>query len=199
MSVRIYVEGGGKGSWNECRRGFAEFFRKVLPSGHMPRVIPCGSREDAFDDFCIALRRHPADLVILLVDAESRVATGAGPWDHLAREDRWVKPAVVTDDQAHLMVEAMEAWLVVDPQALARFYGQGFRASVLPGERDIEQVRKEDLLRALVSATRDTKSKGTYHKARHAFSILAEIDPVLVRVRSKHAERLCLFLIQATS
>lgn len=46
-------------------------------------------------------------------------------WTEARRLDDWDLDGVA-DEQIHLMVPTMEAWLVADPEALARFYGQGF-------------------------------------------------------------------------
>src|ERR1700690_1505713 len=48
---------------------------------------------------------------------------------------------------------------------------------------------KEDLSDGLERATKNT-TKGTCHKTRHAFEILALIDPAILRQRCLHAEAL---------
>jgi len=51
------------------------------------------------------------------------------------------------------------------PRADGKTTNAGFRPNNLPGtEGDIEDIRKEDLEPALINATRDTKTKGKYHK-----------------------------------
>jgi len=87
------------------------------------------------------------------------------------------------------MVQAMEAWFLADRDALATYYGQGFRRNALPGdEQHIEAIRKDHLVPSLENASRDTKTKGQYHKTRHGFALLATIDPVKVEAGSPHAE-----------
>lgn len=56
MSVKVYVEGGGDSSAlkRKCREGFREFFRKIGLQGRMPRIVACGPRNNAYDDFCTA-------------------------------------------------------------------------------------------------------------------------------------------------
>lgn len=187
MKVRIYVEGGGKTSWDECRLGFAELLRKALPDGPRPKVIPCGPRERAFEDFCIALREHGDDLVLLLVDAEAPVRASGRPWAHLQQIDHWSKPRAATDDSAHLMVQMMEAWFLADPAALQRFYGA---TKAEPERSNVETVSKRDVMATLERVTRGSR-RGAYHKTRHGFALLAEIDPAKLRQRAVHFDRLC--------
>lgn len=197
MSVRIYVEGGGQTSAlkSECRRGFSQFFSKILPPGKQPKIIACGSRNEALKDFTIALLQYPQEHVLLLVDAEAPVDPERIIWGHLKKRDRWEPPAGATEDNTHLMVQCMESWFLADPEALAGYFGQGFQASVLPKNPDIEAVAKQDVLRALEAATRQTKTKGTYSKGKHSFAVLALIDASKVRRSSPHAERLATVLL----
>jgi hypothetical protein len=201
VSVRIYVEGGGHGSAlkGECRRGFAEFFRKFLPAGKQPRIIACGSRNEALNDFRTALRNARGESIVLLVDAEAPVSEGHTVWAHLKQRDGWEPPAGATEENTHLMVQCMESWFLADASTLATFYGQGFQASALPKNPNIEAVAKQDVFRALEAATRQVKSKGTYSKGGHSFAILALIDPAKVRAASPYAERLAVTLLQLTS
>jgi hypothetical protein len=93
------------------------------------------------------------------------------------------------------MVQAMEAWLLADRSTLANFYGSGFRPNSLPGtERHIEDIRKEDLEPALINATRDTKTKGKYHKIDHGMVLIGQINPSKVSASSPHAEAFHSFL-----
>ena len=189
MSVRIYVEGGFQGSAkSDCRRAFRSFFEKFIAPGSF-KVIASGSRSDAYKDFCAALKTNRGDYVVLLVDSEGEVSAGA--WQHLAdREgDKWRRPAGTHDDQAHLMVQIMEAWFLANPDVLALYYGQGFLANSLPGQPNIELIPKQAVFDALRHATKKTK-KGEYHKTRHGFDLLEQVDPTRVRTASLHAERL---------
>jgi hypothetical protein len=87
------------------------------------------------------------------------------------------------------MAQATEAWFIADVEALSQFYGQGFRASAIPRNPDVEQIAKDDLEPCLKNATRDT-TKGEYHKTKHAWKILQSIDPDKVRRAARHCERL---------
>lgn len=201
MSVRIYVEGGGSTGAlkSECRRGFAEFFAKFLPRGKQPRIIACGSRNEALDDFRTALRKHRDEHVVLLVDAEAPVASGQAIWAHLHQRDGWDPPAGATEENTHLMVQCMESWFLADPEELASYFGQGFQSSALPRNPNIEAVSKQDVFRSLENATRQARTKGVYSKGGHSFALLARIDPVRVRGASPHAERLAVTLLRLAS
>lgn len=198
MSVRIYVEGGFEGSTkSNCRKAFAAFLEKVIPPGSF-KVIASGSRQKAYEDFSSAVRQHTADFIALLVDSEAPVIAPA--WRHLnARDgDNWQRPSGAADDQAHLMVQVMEAWFLADQETLSTYYGQGFLRNSLPRQKDIEQIDKIRVFEALRHASRLTQ-KGSYHKTRHGFDLLELIDPVLVRGASRNAENLFAVLTRRTA
>lgn len=109
------------------------------------------------------------------------------------QRDGWGKPAGATDDHAHLMVQCTESWFLADIGKLAEFFGQGFQQGALPGNPNIEQISKTDVLQGLANATRNSR-KGTYHKTRHGYQLLGLVDPVNVRNASPQAERLCLLV-----
>jgi hypothetical protein len=197
VSVRIYVEGGYQGSTkSNCRQAFRAFFEKVVSPGSFT-VIACGDRGSAFQDFCLALGKHRDDYVLLLVDSEEAVT--AEPWQHLRNRqgDQWPRPACSRDDQAHLMVQAMEAWFLADKQMLSEYYGKGFLANSLPRQPNVELIAKQDVFRALEHATRNTQ-KGEYHKTRHGFDLLERVDPDRLRAASGHADRLFVVLERET-
>lgn len=187
--VIIYAEGGGEtnATQDQCRRGFGKYIEKVVPrSVRRPRVIACGGRTQAFHYFCRESARDATNYHVLLVDAEDPVADVhvVDPWQHLHQRDGWPPPRGVVPEQAQLMVICVEAWLVADPEALAAWYGQGFRAEALPSTVDLEHVPKPDVYRALQRATRDTRTKGEYGKG-HAFELVGLISPIKVESRCK--------------
>ena len=193
MTVKIYVEGGGDGRElrARCRRGFSSFFGKAGLVGRMPKVVACGGRQRAYDKFRAALvARNERGFTVLLVDSEDPIAEGSGPWLHLMNRDTWAAPESATDDNAHLMTQCMEAWFLADRDGLEAFFGRGFNRNALPGNRNIEEVAKADVLDGLRNATRQCQPKGEYGKGRHSFEILSEIDPSKVRAASPHAQRL---------
>ena len=160
----------------------------------MPRVVACGSRNAAFDRFRTDLRSTGDDYPLLLVDSEEPVAdanqpgaNSSGAWEHLDECDGWTRPAGAGNDQAQLMVTTMETWLLADRQALAAYFS-GMNASALPPDIELENRRKEDVLRALEDAARPS-SKGAYVKGRDSFALLAQVDPAALRSRLPHFRR----------
>ena len=189
MTTRVYVEGGGSGNKalrSACRRAFGEFFRESgLES--LPRVVPCGGRNETYDDFRHARLGPGQDRVLLLVDSERPVAA-ADPWRHLAASDGWRRPRGARQEDAHLMVECMESWFYADKETLITFFGDGFVPSAL-SRANVEEIPKGDVLRGLAAASRRSQ-RGTYDKGRHAFTILGLLDPAKVCASSPHARRL---------
>ena len=199
MSVKVYVEGGGDRQElrTKCRQGFSTFFRKTELDGRMPRIIACGDRQKTYDKFCTALANSTDDdFIVLLVDSEGPVMSD--PWLHLQERDRWGKPAGATDDNAHLMVQCMEAWFLADKDALAHFFGAEFNRNALPQRVEVENIPKDDLENGLKAATRQC-GKGAYHKGNHSFAILAQLAPGKVIDASPHAERLVSTLLGEAS
>lgn len=194
MKIKIYVEGGGDSSAlkTRCRAGFRRFFEKAGLTGQMPKVVACGSRENAYDSFRTAVsnNRIQQELPLLLVDSEGPVTSP--PWDHLHMQDGWKQPDAASDGQAHLMVQCMEAWFLADVECLKQFFGQTFNEGALPKNRKIERVTKEKVLKSLKEATRQCPGKGG-----HSFEILGRLNPTKIRRIAPHAERLLNVLEQA--
>lgn len=188
--IRIYVEGGGDRSDTRAaiREGFSRFLQPQLARQRRIRwrVIPCGSRNEAFDNFRTARETHPEAFLILLVDSEAPIV--GGPWEHLQRREGW-ESGDLPDEHCHLMVQTVEAWLVADPETLAGYYGQGFRQNALPKRNDVEAVPKEQLYQSLGRATEKTR-KGPYAKIRHCADLLARLNPDRVRQRAGHCDLL---------
>jgi hypothetical protein len=194
VKVRIYVEGGGdhnKRLKAGCREGFKKFFGKAGLAGRMPEVMPCGARSRAYQDFRTSHESAgPDDFPILLVDSEAPV-TETNPWEHVKLRvgDGWQRPNGASEDQIHLMVQAMEAWFHADKGRVQEYFGQGFRLAALKSRPDIDNIPKADLYDGMQMATRDCR-KGEYSKGQHSFEILALVDPAKVGAASPHAERL---------
>ena len=191
MKATVYVEGGGntRAPRQACRQGFSDFFRKAGLAARMPAVVACGSRSEAYARFCTAIAQQKADFLALLVDSEDPV-DDATPWAHLQRRDGWARPAGAGDRNAHLMVQVMESWFLADRERLAIYFGRGFRASALPArQRDVEDIAKGDVEKALVDSTRQSR-KGRYAKGRDSFKLLGQIDAAKVIDASPHARRL---------
>ena len=191
MSATVYVEGGGdrqtKALRTECRRAFSEFFDKAGLTGRLPKVVACGSRENAYRDFRHACAGVTEDRPLLLVDSEGPVDEPE-PWSHLKRSDGWDRPGTAPDASAHLMVQCMESWFYADKESLEAFFGTGFNRNALSGH-NVEEIPKADVERGLRSATQGCR-KGTYRKGDHSFTILRELDAEKVCAASPHAKRL---------
>jgi hypothetical protein len=190
VGMRLYVEGGGDSKLlrTACREGFSIFLSRAGLKGHMPRIVSCGGRQQAYEDFCRALRQG-AHSAMLLVDSEDPIA-GLSPWAHLRQRpgDQWLSPSNATDDDCHLMVQCMESWFLTDQHTLGAFFGQGFAHAALP-LGSIETVTKASVYRALASATHACKAKAPYGKGEHSFKLLARIDPDKVTKGSPWAAR----------
>jgi hypothetical protein len=198
VTIRIYVEGGFEGSTKtNCRKAFSTFLAKLIRPESF-KVIASGSRTQAFHDFCSALRQHSEDYIVLLVDSETTV-TGTS-WQHLRQRegDNWPRPSGASDDQAHLMVQVMEAWFLADQDSLSSYYKQGFLRNSLPRQKNVERLDKKVVFKHLSHASKNTQ-KGPYHKTKHGFDLLELIDPALVREASSHAEHLFAVLERKTA
>jgi hypothetical protein len=198
MQIAVYIEGGGETAAQraELRRGFDALFQSEKENARGKRgslrLVCCGSRNEAYSAFMNELAVNPAVVSALLVDSET--STGPVPadrtqdavlrCDHLKQKqgsggrgqgDGWPLTGV-SPDRVHLMVQCMETWIVADPDALEKFYRQGFKATRLPNRNNLEEEPKTDVQAKLEGATEATQS-GTYAKIRHASKLLLIIDP----------------------
>lgn len=190
--VAIYMEGGGSGSGTKAalRRGMDALLGPLKQAARDKslrwKLVCCGPRDAAFRSFRSAVGEADGAIVLLLVDSEGPVATGSR--EHLQARDGW-DMADVGAGSVYLMVQTMEAWIVTDADALDRYYGQGFRAGLLPKAADLESVAKSEIERSLHRATEHT-SKRKYHKIKHASDLLQRVDAEKVKARCGHCRRL---------
>jgi len=190
--IRIYIEGGGesRSTKDELRGGYRAFLQEIYDLASTKRIrcriVMCGGRNSAFDDFKTAIQSHPQSFNVLLVDAEAPVLLT--PWAHLQQRDGWISSSV-PDNHCHLMVQLLEAWFLADKDALKSYYGQGFNSNPIPGNPNVEQIAKATVASAMGIATRNTQ-KGEYRKIRDASRLLERISPAVVRVKSPHCDRL---------
>lgn len=194
MKVKIYVEGGGnhcRELSRECRRGFSRFFENAGFRGCMPKVIACGSRSQAYDDFCTALKSaRPGEFIVLLVDSEAHVTSQ--PWQHLRNrlDDKWERPANASDENVGLMVQCMETWFLADLDTLREFFQKGFNEGSLPAGNELEAIPKNDVLQGLVQATRQCGTRRMYAKGYRSYELLERIRPDSVCAKCPHAKSL---------
>ena len=178
MSARIYLEGGGdsKAGKIACQKGFRNLLEKCGLKDRMPRLVACGSRNSAYDDFRAAQQNGATvDYIALLVDSEAPVADINATWEHLRQRDRWQRPAGADNEQVLLMTTCMETWIVADRAALAAHYGQRLQDSALPATDNLESRRRGDVQSGLERATRNCSEP--YAKGPHSFTVLGRLNP----------------------
>ena len=189
VTATLYIEGGGDSREQgiRFRQGWNDFFTSA-GVGARTKIVRGGGRQRTFDRFVTALRKRvPSVVPLLLVDSEEAVA--ARPvWQHLQSRDRWNKPAGVRDDQAFLMVQAMETWFLADSNALRAHFGAQFRADALKRWPRLENVPKTTVIGTLRKATAGCAKP--YAKGRVSFDLLARIDPARVEAACPHAKAL---------
>jgi hypothetical protein len=155
----------------------------------MPRVVRGQGRKRAFDLFTTALGNHRHDeLPLLLVDSEGSVKPGHTVWQHLKARDNWDRPAGAIDDGAFLMVQVMETWFLTDRELLRRYFGASLRETHLKAWPVLEDVPKDDVLKALKRATADCEK--SYSKGKVSFDLLRQLTPTLVESACPSAKRL---------
>jgi hypothetical protein len=192
MEIAIYFEGGGNSAETKAalRLGMSAFLKPLVDLAREHRcrwkIIPCGGRQQASNAFSDALENEPEKFNVLLVDSEAAVT--ALPRAHLQQRDGWNFPGA-EEDQAHLMAQCMETWLVADPEALAEYYDQGFNRNALPQRINLEEEPKTQIYAALESATRQTQ-KGSYGKIKHAGDLLRRVSREKAKTRCHHCDRL---------
>ena len=189
MNVKLYIEGGSKGSVAEAfRAGWSSFFVKA-GLRRKPRVVVGEDRAKAFDLYRTALRSRAADeLPLLLVDSEEVPAPGQSAWAHLDARDRWRQPEGAGMDDAYLMITCMETWFIADRESLRRFFGKGWKEKPLPAQRGLEKVPKKRIFDALKRASAGCAQP--YTKGEPSLEILAEIRPAVVAAHCPAAARL---------
>ena len=190
--VSLYIEGGGssRNTMRPLRTGFSKFLRNAGIDSRKIQIKVCGDRDETHKRFVRACEDGGADYKMLLVDSEGPV--NSTPKQHLRNRDGW--KVNESEDQYHLMVQAMEAWLIADRTALIQYYGkEDFQESALPDTQDVEQIDKDKLKDVLRQASRNTQ-KGPYHEIRHGAKLLERIDANTVLSRARHCERLFLTL-----
>lgn len=185
----MYVEGGGDTRDQQLRLKTAmrAWIAAALPEGNRrPEVIACGGRQSAYEAYCLALTTHSDDICVLLVDSEAPVVRSSR-WAHVRerRGDGWQAPSGVGEDALHFMSQTMEASICADPDALAAWFGPGFKADKLPARTNLEAEPKADLFRKLANASRPSK-RGRYHKGRD-LGVLENVAPAHVIARCPHA------------
>lgn len=141
----------------------------------MPRLVACGGRDSAFDDFKIAhANKSNSDYVAMLIDSEDPLKD-LDAWNHLKTRDGWGKPLGSENDQVLFMTTCMETWIVADRDALAKHYGDKLQESALPPLVNLESRYRHDIQNNLFHATRDCSN--AYKKGKRSFDVLEKLSP----------------------
>ncbi len=196
VKVTIYVEGGGdsKELHARCREGFRKLIEKMNVARN-PAIVACGSRDQTFKKFKIAVSTASGEYPLLLVDSEDAIKTtdenpdSAEAWNHLKTRDNWDKPSGVVNDQAQLMATCMETWIMADQPALNAFFGQHLQINALLPVQNLEARARDEVQDKLVWATRDCGKDRSYAKGKRSFKVLAHLNTETLRKHLPHFRR----------
>lgn len=197
MDIKLYVEGGGKGTSKNAtirmQQGFDSFFKELKDAARDKkisfRIIPSSNTQTAYDDFMLSVRTSPESFNMLLIDSDEAVGADESARDFLQKKHKKWNLQKINDEQCHLMVQIMESWFIADIDALKKFYGQNFKESAIPRNKNVEAIEKEIVEKALKAATAKTQ-KEEYHKIKHGGKLLEIINPIKVRAAASRCKRL---------
>lgn len=198
VTIKIYIEGGGEGKDLDARfrEAWSKFFKAAGLAGQMPRPVRGKGRANTYDSFCTALAyRKDEELPLLLVDSEAAIAKDHTVWQHLNARDNWPKPPTATDQDAYLMAQAMETWLIADIGALERYFGSAFKPNKIPAWTDLEAIPKQTVFDTLDQSSANCGAR-CYAKGKVSFEILGKIDPKKVAAKCPNAKAFLDFLSQ---
>lgn len=141
----------------------------------MPGVVRGKGRVRTYNLFKTAVTNAAPDtLPLLLVDSEGAVLPNHTVWEHLKSRDGWDQPLGAGADDAFLMVQLMEPWLLADRAALRKYFGPKLNEKAFAEWPELESVPKATVLHALEKATADCKTK--YAKGPVAFEVLSSVE-----------------------
>ncbi|CAG0989188.1 hypothetical protein METP2_02469 [Methanosarcinales archaeon] len=178
MNKTIYIEGGGDSKQLKilCRQGFRTLLEKCGFGGNMPKLISCGGRQSAFDDFQTAYaNKSNSDYVAMLIDSEDPLKDLDETWNHLKIRDKWEKPTGSENEQVLFMTTCMETWIVADRDVLIKHYGSKLQESALPPLFNLESRDHQEIIESLCHATRNCSN--TYKKGKESFYVLEKLSP----------------------
>ena len=178
MNKTIYIEGGGdsKELHKRCRKGFRILLENSGFKGNMPKLVSCGGRESAFQDFQIAHKnKSNSDFVAMLIDSEDILTDLNETWNHLKSRDEWDKPPGSENEQMLFMTTCMETWIVADRDALSKHYESKLQESALPPLVNLESRSRHDIHDELSHATRNCSN--AYKKGKRSFEVLEKLSP----------------------
>lgn len=191
VAAKIYAEGGGEGPLYDTlfRQAWTEFFKAAGLTGRMPRPVRGKGRGQTFDMFRTAISNpREGEIPFLLVDSEAPVAARHTVWQHLKAHDNWDRPTGASDDQAFLMVQVMETWLIADSAMLHQYFRSGFQDKAIKKWPMLESVPKATIFETLAKATADCAKQ--YAKGKVSYELLGRLNPQLVENACPNAKRL---------
>jgi hypothetical protein len=142
----------------------------------MPRLVACGGRDSAFNDFRIAHAQKSSQAFIALwIDSEEPVSNVEATWKHLSNRDGWTQPIGTEDDQVLFMTTCMETWIVCDRVALKTHFAAELQESALPPLHNLEARSRQEVLNQLMHASRECSN--AYQKGGRSFELLGRLDP----------------------
>ena len=194
--VVIHFEGA-----KDLRAGFVDLFGNHIERARQKRIrfdmIAGGSNAETVKDFLRSCRRNPSDLNVLLIDSEGPAPSVAEAIRALRSRSYWDANAAPDDGQLNFMVQAMEAWFIADPQAMAGHFGNGFAAGRLPHPQNAESISPNELTDSINQALRSIggRRRKKYDKARDGARLLALIDEATVRQNCPAFGRMTDFLL----
>ena len=179
----IFLEGASSGpdsgeSQKRCREAFHRLLENSGFKDRKPRLVACGSRKNAFEDFKNAHARNRGGIFIAMwIDSEDPLQDLEAAWSHLKprRDDQWTRPVGAKDDQVLFMTTCMETWIVADRDALKKHYRGKLQISALPPLDDLESRHRDKIREQLTHATRNCKN--AYAKGTRSFEVLAKLSP----------------------
>lgn len=173
VKVTIFLEGGDDAS-KECRRAFSKLFQDAGLS-KLPGIIACGSRNEAYSQFCNRWPGKRDEILLLLVDSEAQVH--GAKWDHVAQRDGdgWTAPPGATEDHLWFMMQCMETWVVADPETLSKVFRDCLLPNALPPLFELERRSKSDVQAALQQATSRCDRSRKYEKGRRSYQVVIKL------------------------
>ena len=193
--VVIHFEGA-----KDLREGFVKLFGNHIERARQKRIhfdmIAGGSNAETVKDFLRSCRRNPSDLNVLLIDSEGSAPSAAEAIRALRSRSYWDANAAPDDGQLNFMVQAMEAWFIADPQAMARYFRNGFAVGRLPHPQNAESASPNELTDSINQALRAIggRRRQKYDKVRDGAQLLARVNEATVRRNCPSFRRLTDFL-----
>ena len=181
---RVFLEGGGdsKELQVRCREGFRRLLENCDYAGRMPRLVACGGRKTAFDDFKRAHDENSSsEFIAMLVDSEDQIEDIERTWEHLRKRDHETKPHNATDEQVLLMTTCTETWIVCDRAGLKKHYGSCLQESALPPQTNLEKRTRDSVLQELSHATRNCSN--AYKKGERSYQLVGVLTPDVLQAR----------------